>query len=272
LKPYWHDDTLALYLGDMAEIVPALEFDLDDGFAFDCAITDPPYGETHFRWDTWPAGWPDVVGGVTSSLWCFGTMRMFTGWWAEFDGWAMSQDCVWRKTWPNGGEAAPVGFVTDRFRRAHELILHFYRGPWAGVHHETPREQLAGWRPDMHSKRRAEPDANWYGKRDVSDWHENGTRIRASVLDAPSVRKRNIAPTQKPVAILAPLIEYSCPPGGIVLDPFAGSGSTLDACRATGRRCVGIEADEKQLEATVLRLAQLAMDFDAPLLAAEEAG
>lgn len=48
-------------------------------------------------------------------------------------------------------------------------------------------------------------------------------------------------PTQKPVAILTPLIEAFTMPGGIVLDPFCGSGSTLIAARETRRRFIGIE-------------------------------
>ena len=50
-------------------------------------------------------------------------------------------------------------------------------------------------------------------------------------------------PTQKPVELLAYLIEKIVPPGGLVLDPFLGSGATAIACAQTGRRCVGIESD-----------------------------
>lgn len=50
-------------------------------------------------------------------------------------------------------------------------------------------------------------------------------------------------PTQKPVDALKPLVSSFCPPGGLVLDPFCGSGSTLVAARDCGRDWFGIELD-----------------------------
>ena len=50
-------------------------------------------------------------------------------------------------------------------------------------------------------------------------------------------------PTQKPDEVLQKLIQAFCPEGGLVLDPFAGSGSTLEAARSVGREWQGIEID-----------------------------
>ena len=50
-------------------------------------------------------------------------------------------------------------------------------------------------------------------------------------------------PTQKSIHILKPLIETFTTPGQLVLDPFAGSGSTCVAAHRTGRDHIGIELD-----------------------------
>lgn len=61
-------------------------------------------------------------------------------------------------------------------------------------------------------------------------------------------------PTQKPVGSLTPLIEAFSQPKGVVLDPFAGSGSTLVAARSLGRNYIGIELDGTYHASAVRRL------------------
>lgn len=64
----------------------------------------------------------------------------------------------------------------------------------------------------------------------------------------------SLHPTQKPLNVLTPLIETFCPRGGLVLDPFAGSGSTLVAARSIGRRYLGIELDPQFHEVATKRM------------------
>lgn len=54
-------------------------------------------------------------------------------------------------------------------------------------------------------------------------------------------------PTVKPIGLLRHLIRHICPPGGTVLDPFAGSGTTAEAARLEGMSCVLMEAEPEYL-------------------------
>jgi hypothetical protein len=55
-------------------------------------------------------------------------------------------------------------------------------------------------------------------------------------------------PGEKPVGLLEAMIRLVCPAGGLVLDPFAGSGTALVAARNTGRRGLGVEHDERWVD------------------------
>lgn len=65
----------------------------------------------------------------------------------------------------------------------------------------------------------------------------------ANVLACPPIRDGD-HPTQKPVALMRTLISVVCPPGGVVLDPFMGSGSTGVAALAEGCRFIGAEVGD----------------------------
>lgn len=245
MGPYYEDDSVQLYLGDMRDILPALQLQAD------CIVTDPPYAETSLAWDRWPNGWPTLAATVASSMWCFGSMRMFLNRAHEFTRWRLSQDVVWRK--PRG-----TSHAADRFSRVHEHALHWYHGPWASVHHEAQREVYAG--RSAGTVRTPPKAANWHGKRGSTAWVDDGTRLVQSVLDVANLYYHGaIHPTEKPIGILDPLIRYACPEGGLVVDPFAGSGSTLDAARQSGRRAIGIEAHEPYAEAAARRLSALTL-------------
>ena len=60
-------------------------------------------------------------------------------------------------------------------------------------------------------------------------------------------------PNEKPAAIFKPIIESHA---GLILDPFAGSGTTLRAAKDLGRRCIGIEIEEKYCDIAANRLRQ----------------
>ena len=244
MKPYYEDDDVQLYLGDMREVLAALDLQAD------LLVADPPYSETSLAWDRWPDGWPTLAATVASSMWCFGSMRMFLDRAPEFADWKLSQDVVWQKN-------AGTSFVADRFKRIHEHALHWYRGEWTATHHDTPRTAHYGRNEGVIN--RTATRGEHLGQIGHKSWTDDGTRLMASVISCKNLRGLAIHPTEKPIGILDPLIRYACPEGGLVVDPFAGSGSTLDAARQAGRKAIGIERHEPYAEAAARRLSALVL-------------
>ena len=80
------------------------------------------------------------------------------------------------------------------------------------------------------------------------------------VLDIPAINnmalERTGWPTQKPLALLSTLVEACCPPGGTVMDPMCGSGTTLVAAVRSGRGAYGIDVDQKALRIAAWRLSR----------------
>ena len=68
--------------------------------------------------------------------------------------------------------------------------------------------------------------------------------------------RKNIHPTVKPILLLCYLIALSpTKPGDIILEPFAGSGTTHIACKLTDRKCISIEKDPKYFSIMQARVA-----------------
>jgi DNA modification methylase len=80
--------------------------------------------------------------------------------------------------------------------------------------------------------------------------------LQADLLySRPAVRlRRNIHPTVKPLALMRWLVALVTPPGGVVLDPFAGSGTTGIAAVMEGRLFLGIEREAKYIDIACARL------------------
>lgn len=241
--PYYQDEAITIFHGDCRELLPEL------GETPDAIVTDPPYGDTSLDWDEPVKGWTDLVLDVPQ-LWCFGSFRFWMEHGAEFrESWRYAQEIVWKKH--NGS-----GFHADRFRRVHELAVHWYRGAWKDLYLDPQTTNDATPRT---IRRKTRPTHTGHIEKSAYASEDGGPRLMLSVLDVRSEHGRAVHPTQKPVGIVDPLIRYSAEPGGLVLDPFMGSGTTLRAAKDAGRRAIGIEVDEKYCEAAVQRLGQETM-------------
>jgi site-specific DNA-methyltransferase (adenine-specific) len=244
MKPYYQDKFATIYHGDFRSVLPIVK-------DVDVIIADPPYGETSLEWDKWPEGWPGLMREVAhydSSLWCWGSMRMFWEKRDEFERWRLVQDLIWEKQ--NG-----TGMHTDRFRRVHETVLQFRHeeSVWEAMYHKTPVTMDALARS---VKRKTKP-AHWgkvsHGTYDVED---GGPRLVRSVIFEPNAHRNALHPTQKPEGLTSYLVEYSCPPEGLIFVPFMGSGTDLAAAKINGRRVIGCDKGEENCEKAANRLAQ----------------
>jgi site-specific DNA-methyltransferase (adenine-specific) len=237
--------TYHLHVGDAVDHLRRLP-----AASVDCVITDPPYGATNCSWDSVVDGWLPEVRRLlkpTGSLWVFGSMRFLLLMAESFKGWKFAQDIVWQK---HNGSCAHA----DRFRRVHEHALQFYPAgrKWGEIYKAPIRIPGGKQRivrrsrgPDHHSGRGAGVFISAPG----------GMRLQISVLKVQSMHRAAIHPTQKPEGIMVPLVVYSCPRGGVVLDPFAGSGTTGVVSIRYGRSFIGCELNPEYAAMADKRLA-----------------
>lgn len=88
----------------------------------------------------------------------------------------------------------------------------------------------------------------------VSKWVNDPRHPDGGYPNKPAPPKANHHPTVKPIALMRYLIQMVTPPNGIVLDPFAGSGSTLVAAAELGFDAIGIELSEEYAEIAARRV------------------
>lgn len=91
--------------------------------------------------------------------------------------------------------------------------------------------------------------------------NETGERYPRSILAFPNkpcmlAADRTFHPTAKPQGLLGDIIKGLSHPGDLVLDPFAGGASTLEACHRLGRRGIGFEVREDYFKASCERLSR----------------
>lgn len=106
-----------------------------------------------------------------------------------------------------------------------------------------------------------DPERYWFDPPMVpatSNRMKGESKKATDVLSIPSINnmaaERCGYPTQKPLALLDLLVRACCPPGGVVLDPCCGSGTTLVAAVRAGRRAIGCDINPEAVRLARVRL------------------
>ena len=113
------------------------------------------------------------------------------------------------------------------------------------------------WRKDRFVLGRADYqrayEPIWFGWREGASHHWCGDRDQDDVWEIDRPSDAPLHPTMKPLALMERAIANSSVSGDLVLDLFAGSGSTLIACERTGRRCAALELDPRYADVVLAR-------------------
>lgn len=214
--PYYQADGITLYHGDCRKIPAWL--------AADVLVTDPPYGMGY-------------IAHATNRLQITGEL--------------------------------PMSRRSDRVIGEEHVAL---RDEALSMWGQRPALVFGSWRAPrpLGTQMRLVWDKELFGSGGVGVWKHSDEEIYllswpnprglapvgGSVLRFRSLRgeSRPDHPTPKPVKLMAYLLDHA--PPGVVAEPFAGSGATLLAARATGRQAIGVEVEERFCELIASRLAQ----------------
>ena len=212
-----HIGDATLYLGDCREILPALP-------KVDAVVTDPPYGISYV------SAWRK--GGPTEPI-------------------ANDQDAPLNS----------VPLMASRLKDGGALYLatrYDVAGQWndavigSGLRMKTP----IFWDKTNHTS--GDLDGDFGGQVEIFIFAHQGRhklRTRCGNLWRFPREGASAHPTPKPVGLMERILSCSTDVGGVVLDPFMGSGTTGVACANLGRKFIGIEISEKYFDIACERIA-----------------
>ena len=229
--PYYSDDHVTLFHGDCREVLAGMA---DESVA--AVLTDPPYTErTHSKARTPERAGVSAFGAITDAALrdvLTETARVSRGWVvATLD---YRHAVEFDITPPDGLRVLRLGV-------------------WVKT---NPTPQLTGDRPAQGWESIA------YMHRDDRRSRWNGGGAHGNYV-APIPRPEG-HPTAKPLPLVSQWVRWFTEPGDVVLDPYAGSGTTGVAAKASGRRAILVEIEERFCEIAARRLSQDVLDFGEP--------
>ena len=239
-----------LYLGDCLDMLPQIE-------TADAILTDPPYGATACAWDAvipFEAMWSNLKRICSGAIVLFSS-QPFTSALVMSNPKHFRHEWVWNK---NCG--ANFGAATREPMKEHENIMVFSFGRYTYNRQMQDRAESGA--------SRAKYSIVQYSGGAIYSEERNGKRGRLKAQRVPSSiqrfnRETGMHPTQKPVPLMAYLVETYTNPGDTVMDFTMGSGTTGVACAKIGRNFIGIERDATHYKTACDRIAH---ELDGALL------
>lgn len=249
---YYQDDYVTLYHGDCLEILPTLPKG-----SVQHVLADLPYGTTANKWDSvLPLDelWANLIHvAVPNCAFAMTASQPFTS------RLLLSNEAMFRHEWiwiKNRG--SNFANTVREPMKEHESVLLFSKGKW--TYNRQMQERTGGGADRVKYNVAFESSSDNYrqfeGRKEntlpelrvPSSWQKFNTQV-------------GLHPTQKPLDLLAYIIRTYSNRGDTVLDPCAGSGSTLVAARNEGRRAIGIELEERYCEIAAKRLSTQELDL-----------
>ena len=178
------------------------------------------------------------------------------------DGWYLRQDIIWHK--PNPMPES----VTDRCTKSHEYIFLLSKSQKYYYDRESVREEIkettngkAGVRRSGDSKTRSRE--HWGVPHNpenvIVEYDEIKGANKRSVWSIPTKPYAGAHFAVFPEELIEPCIMAGAPVGGIVLDPFMGSGTTAQVAQHLGRQYLGCELNEDYKPLQQKRLRQMSL-------------
>lgn len=169
-------------------------------------------------------------------------------------GWFAIDDYIWHKKNPM------PGYWPTRLSDGWEYCFHLAKSKRPYMNRDAVRRPIGDWVESRLAKlgendrsRQNSANASGFG-RDLSRWVDKQTVLPSNVLSLALVGKNKGHPAVFPVDLPLFFIRLLCPEGGLVCDPFGGSGTTGLAALSAGTRCVLIDNNEQYCQAAIKRL------------------